>query len=47
MFPKCKKGVGKKEEERKQLVQAERLAHSGGSVNLMKKLEKEINKFLD
>lgn len=35
------------EKKRKQLAQAERLALNGGSVYLLKKLEKEINKLLD
>ena len=45
MFLKCEKRAGTK--KKKKLSQAERLACSGGSVTLMKKLEKEINKILD
>ena len=35
------------EQKRKKLAQAERIACNGGSVTLMKKLEKEINVLLD
>ena len=45
MLPKCEKRARTK--EKKKLAQAKRLACSGGSVTLMKKLEKEINKLLD
>ena len=43
----CFQNVRRLEQKRKKLAQVERLACSGGSVILMKKLEKEINTLLD